>query len=98
MAWASLRRRPQPGPRRLDDPFLAEDFETLAESALITGALFRYALVVPFEEAALCLEADAALIDVLLQHRRRAVRVAQIGIDDLGDGAGRVPAGMFLLH
>src|SRR6476661_7334344 len=82
----------------LDDPFFLEDLETLAKSALIPGALFCYRLVVPLEEAALGLEADATLVDVLLQDRRRPVGIAEIGPDDLGDGAGRVPAGMLLLH
>src|SRR3954468_6407762 len=84
--------------QRLDDSFLAEDLQTLAKSALIPGALFCDRLVVPLEEAALGLEADAARVDVLLQHRRRAVGVGEIRPDDLGDRAGRVPAGMLLLH
>ena len=44
--------------RALKNSFLAEDFEALAKSALISGALFCYGLVVPLEEAALGLEAD----------------------------------------
>src|SRR5438067_2503409 len=84
--------------KRLNDPFLAEDLQAFAKSALISGALFCHALVVPLEEAALGLEADAALVDVFLQHRWRALGVAEVGPDDLGHCAGGVPAGMLLLH
>ena len=58
--WWPRRSRP----RCLKNPFLAEDFQTLAKSVLVPGALFCDRLVVPFEEAALGLEADAALVDV----------------------------------
>src|SRR5260370_41016871 len=83
---------------RLDDSLFLEDLQAFAQRALVAGALFCHRLVAPFEEAALGLEADAAFIDVLLQHRRWALGVAEVGPDDLGHGASGVPAGMLLLH
>src|SRR5260370_27088960 len=83
---------------RLDDPLIPEDLQALAQRALVARALLRHRLIAPFEEAALGLEADAALVDVLLQHRGWALGVAEVGPDDLGDGAGGVPAGVLLLH
>src|SRR5438105_9991984 len=83
---------------RLDDSLLPEDLQTFAQRSFVARSLLGHRLVVPFEEAALGLEADAALVDVLLQHRRPALGVAEVGPDDLGDGAGGIPAGMLLLH
>ena len=54
-------RRPGSWAQRLKDPFLAEDLQALAKGALVTGALFCDGLVVPFEKAALCLEAASGL-------------------------------------
>src|SRR5262245_37018570 len=81
-----------------ENPLLLEDLQTLAQRALVAGALLCDRRVVPVEEAALGLEADAAFVDVALQDRRRAVGVAEVGPDDLGHRAGRVPARMLLLH
>src|SRR6478609_1835102 len=89
---AARRRFAAPAAKRLDDPFLAEDFETLAKSALISGALFCYRLVVPREEAALGLEADSAFVDVALEQWRRTICVGAAGFAALGHSSARVPA------
>src|SRR5262245_62284452 len=82
----------------LENPFLAEDLQALGERALVARPLLGDRFVIPLEETALGLEADAALVDVALQDGRRAGRVAEVGPNDLGHRAGGVPAGMLLLH